>query len=184
MTTRQSELWIVSVVDLSGVPKSVVSPSRDEATSQFLHLAYLFVHATPDQRLRVVGDDEDAALTGMHLIWDSDDGGAVCLVSLTRAAVVRSAPGWSAAYRQNQTFASIAAEAQAALDATAGHLDPREVDRLSRSSAVFALNRPLAPLLVAGDERDVPPIELARARSVWEEMKAVDQYIEMKAVVR
>ncbi|WP_116328306.1 hypothetical protein [Cupriavidus taiwanensis] len=81
-------------------------------------------------------------------------------------------------------FVRIAAEAQAALDITAGHLDPREVDRLSNSAAVFALTRPLASLLAAGDEREVPAIELTRARAMWKEMKAVDQYIEMKAVLR
>ena len=178
------ELWAVTQIDISGVPQLAVTSSRDQAISHFLKMVYLFAHAAPDQKFKVIGDDDDAALTGLHLIWDHE-AGALCVASLTRPASIGSEPGWAPLERAKKDFADIAEEIQAALDLTAGKLAPDEVERLSFSSAAMALGRELAAEMLAEERQaDIKPVTQARAKKVWTEMAGVRQYIQMMARVR
>jgi hypothetical protein len=94
MAELSIELWAVTEVDISGVARTAVSTSRDQAIAHFLQLAYLFAHAAPDQQFKVVGNDYDAALTGLHLIWASE-AGPLCVASLTRPGSIGAEPGWA-----------------------------------------------------------------------------------------
>jgi len=175
------ELWAVTEIDISGVPHIAVTSSRDQAISHFFQMTYLFVHAAPEQKFRVIGDDDDAALTGLHLIWDHE-AGALCVASLTRPGSIGSQPGWAPVERAKKEFTEIAAEVQAALDLTAGKLAPNEVERLSFSSAAVALGRELAEEMLANERSaDIKPVTPARAKKIWAEMAGVRQYVQMMA---
>lgn len=180
MAELSIDLWAVTEINISGVPQVVVSTSRDQAISHFMEMAYLFAHAAPDQRFKVVGDDDDASLTGLHLIWDNESA-PWCVASLTRPGSIGSDPGWAPTERGAKEFTAIAAEIQAALELKAGKLDQAEIERLSFSSAAMALGRPLAVEMLDPEEpSDEPkPVTRARAKKIWDEMKSVRQYIQM-----
>lgn len=182
MADLEIELWAVTHVEISGVAHTAVTTSRDQAISHFFQQVYLFVHAAPDQKFRVIGDDYDAALTGLHLIWELEDG-AISVASLTRPASIGSESGWEAVKRSNKEFSEIAAEVQAALDMTAGKLDAEEIERLSFSSAAMALGRDLAEEILSGEQEDIKPVTQARAKRIWAEMAGVRQYVRMMARV-
>ena len=183
MAELSVELWAVTEIDISGVPHIAVSTSRDQAISHFLQLAYLFAHAAPDQTFKVVGDDFDAALTGLHLIWDSE-AGPLCVANLTRPGSLGSEPGWAPAERGNKEFSAIAAEIQAALDLAAGDLDPAEVERLGYSSAAMALGGGLAEEMLDHEHpSDAKPVSKTHAKKIWKEMGSVRQYVQMLARV-
>lgn len=183
MTELNIELWAVTEIDITGVPHIAVTSSRDQAISHFFQMTYLFAHAAPDQKFKVIGDDYDAALTGLHLIWDHE-AGALCVASLTRPGSIGSEPGWEPVKRERKEFAEIAEEIQAALDLTAGKLAPDEVERLSFSRASMALGRALAEEMLAEEQSaEIKPVTQARAKKIWAEMAGVRQYVRMMARV-
>lgn len=185
-TTLSADIFVVTVVDISGVPHSVISTSRDEAISYFMSQAYLFAHAAPDQVFRVIGDDFDASLTGLHLIWDAGESGAVAVVSLTRPGSIGSNPGWVAPDHSEKPFTQIGDAIDLALRSNAGSLDASEVRRLQFSRAAMAMRRSLADEMLHTEleSEDRPKVTEADAKRVWKEMAAVDQFVQMMAVVR
>ena len=178
------ELWAVTNTDLSGVTHVSVTSSRDEAVSQFMHSVYLFMHAAPDQRFMVVGDDYDAALTGLHLIWKSDDV-SISVASVTRPGSIGSNPGYVPFMTTERSFVDLADEMNAAIAQVHGKLEPEEIERLKFSSAAMAMGRYLAEALIETDESiEHKKISQAKTKRMWTAMKDVDQYISMMAVVR
>lgn len=138
METSNTELWVVSQTDMSGVARTVVSTSRSQAIAHFLRCVYLFMHAAPQDKFRVLGDDRDAVLAGLHLIWEREDV-SLCVASLTRPGVIGSDPDWSPTNRETGAFSVLAGEIQAAINLHAGKLDPAEVEQLSHSRAASIL---------------------------------------------
>jgi hypothetical protein len=185
MANLSVEMFAVTVVDLSGVSHVAVTTDRDQAISHFMLQAYLFAHAAPDQTFRVVGGDVDAALSGLHLIWDRKDGAAVELASLSIPGSIGASPGWVAPDYAKKSFFEIGSSLDAALRQHEGKLEPAEVERLRNSRAAFALGRPLAEVLISPDDADQAPIKVsqATAKRTWDAMASVDQYVEMLARV-
>ena len=184
MADLKIELWAVTKTDLSGVTHVSVTSSRDEAVSHFMHSVYLFMHAAPDQRFVVVGDDYDAALTGLHLIWTSDDV-SISVASVTRPASIGSNPGYVPFMTADKPFVDLADEMNAAIAQVHGKLDVREIESLKFSSAAMAMGRYLAEELVEPDDSiEHKKVSQAKAKRMWTDMKDVDQYVSMMAVVR
>lgn len=184
MTDLKIELWAVTQTDLSGVTHVSVTSSRDEAVSHFMHSVYLFKHAAPDENFVVVGDDYDAALTGLHLIWKSDDV-SISVASVTRPASIGSNQGYVPFFTGEKSFFDLADEMNAAIALVHGKLDPEDVERLKFSSAAMAMGRYLAEALIEPDESlEHKKVSQAKAKRMWTGMKDVDQYISMMAVVR
>lgn len=184
MTDLNIELWAVTNTDLSGVTHVSVTSSRDEAVSHFMQSVYLFLHAAPEQHFVIVGDDYDAVLTGLHLIWKSDDF-AISVASLTRPSSIGSNPGYLPFKTSDKSFVDLADEMNAAILQVHGKLESDEIDRLKFSSAAMALGQYLADELLKPDESvEHKKISHAKAKRMWTAMKDVDQYISMMAVVR
>lgn len=184
MADLKIELWAVTETDLSGVTHVSVTSSRDEAVSHFMLSVYLFKHAAPDQNFVVVGDDYDAALTGLHLIWRSEDI-SISVASVTRPASIGSNPGYIPFETGEKSFVDLADEMNAAAAHVHGKLDPEEIERLKFSSAAMAMERYLAEALIEPDESiEHKKVSQAKAKRMWTAMKGVDQYVSMMAVVR
>lgn len=178
------ELWAVTKTDLSGVSHVAVSSSRDQAVSHFMQTVYLFIHAAPDEKFTIVGDDWDAALTGLHLIWESEKA-TICVASLTRPGSIGSNPGYAPPAMSKRSFVDIADELKAAIAFGSNSLSPNDIERLKHSSAAMVLGRFLAEELLVPDESvDHKKVSLATAKRMWSSMGSVDQYIQMTAVVR
>ena len=184
MADLSIELWAVTETDLSGVTHVAVTSSRDEAVSHFMQSVYLFMHAAPEQKFIVVGDDADAALTGLHLIWKGDELDT-SLASVTRPASITSKPGYVPFAAGDASFADVAAEINAAIELNHGRLEPHEIRQLAHSSAAMTLFTPLAEeLSKLGETVEHKKVSKAKAKRMWAAMRDVDQYISMTVVVQ
>lgn len=178
------DLYAITTIDLSGVANVVLATSRDQAISHFMQITYLFAHAASDERFRVVGDDEDASLGGLHLIWETEDN-AIEVASLTRPGFVEPQDGWISPKYAQKSFVTIAQALDTALHSAAGTLPPAEVARLRNSRASFALHRPLAGEILSGwAALNLPgQVSPAAAKQAWESMASVKQFVGLTALV-
>lgn len=187
MAEIKVDLWVVTTVDISGVPHVAVTSSRDDAISNFLQITYLFIHAAPNEKFTVVGDDFDAALTGMHLIWEMD-GAPLCVASVSRPASIGNQEGYVPEERDKKNFVDLATEIQAAINMMTGRLDKKEIEKLQHSSAVLHLVHSMAETMIEDERSDrenrVEAVSPRKAKKTWSEMAEVRQYLQMTAIVQ
>lgn len=182
----ESGVFAVTTTDFSGVSHTTITRSRDTALASFFEMTYLLVHAAADGRFTVVGDDDDAVLTGLHLILGDGQENSACVLSLTTPGRVVDEPGSISLRKAGQTFTQIASEIQSAIDLHAGKLDEAEVERLKFSEAAFLLGTLLAEEML-NDARDAKSAQPApsetTAKRTWKEMTLVRQSVVMTARV-
>lgn len=184
MPELQRDLWSVTTVDISGFPTVTLAYGADDAISAFLHNTFIFVHLLPDANFRVVGEDDDAALSGLHLIEMGDgDSTSTCLLSLTKPACIELQEGIKGYQCQGEPeFAKIGSE----LDATVAYYNGRlkESDRTPfiKSHIAFRFFKPMSQAILEG----APPrhhIDVERMNILWRIMKQIRLWINFKAKI-
>ena len=133
-----TDIWCVTTIDCGGLPTTVLANSRDDAVSHFYHLTYLFLHAAPDMDFMVVGNDDDAALAGLHLLIKTEEG-HIPVLSLTKPGQLEKLKGSTIRRHGDRPFVEIAGDLQLVIEDKAGNLSQKDIDGLSRSGPAYAL---------------------------------------------
>ena len=182
----KKELWVVSLVDLGGLAHSSIAKNRDDAISAFMSHVYMFVHSFPEAAFRIVGDDEDATLTGLHCLMRLEEEW-LCVISMTSPASIQPQPGSSTFPWGDARFVQIAADIQTAVAKHQSLVSAEERARLSRSIVAILFTRNGAEALIEGAQENSEPtdkISADRAAKVWNAMGRVRQFVLAIATVR
>lgn len=179
--------WLVVENDLTGVPHVVASNDRAIAINYFLGVVYLHMHAAPNESFKVVGDDVDAALSGLHLLMQLDDSW-VCMAALTQPALIEPQEDYDTLAANAPDFASTAMLIQGAIENNHGKLDQATVEKLSHSLAAMHIYRPLADIIASEEADDcvqpAPEVQRTDIENTWRDMGRVKHMISMTAVVQ
>ena len=168
------DVWSITMTDDSTYPHVTQAIGRDNAIAAFMSQAYMFVHAHKGT-YSVVGEDNDAGLTGLHLIFQPEnvDDVTICAVSLASPMWIESQDGYKAPAWGDLELVGIAAHLQSAIDNT----KPSQTERNRLKVCEAALNWPrrLAEELLDGRTSgfEVSPAE---GRRIWKEMGQVRQW--------
>ena len=178
------ERWCVTMNDISGVPGVVIAPSRKVAIEHFMQTVYLFLHAAPDQLFRVIGNDDDAALAGLHLVMNVGEAW-VCLAALTRPGEIDPDCDLATEAGNAQSFVASASLIQSAIELTQGSLEVNEVERLSHSVAMLKVYRPLADIF-AKEVEEVGETQSQEEKAIktWDDMASIRHMVSLTATIK
>ncbi|SRR5581483_3165018 len=180
------ELWVVSLVDFGGLAHSTIAKNRDDAVAAFMSHVYMFVHSFPEAAFRIVGDDDDAALTGLHCLMRLEKEW-LCVISVTSPGVIEPQPGSTTFPWGDARFVQIAADIEGAVAKHQSLVSAEERERLRRSTVAVLFPRNGAEALIeAAQENDEPADKVSahRAAQVWNAMGRVRQFVHVTATVR
>lgn len=170
------ELYVLTVVDLGGNPRPVLTGSRDQGVQYFMQTAYAFAHLIPRGVLRVVGEENECGLptlTGLHLLWDAGEE-LYELAALTRPSRLDSAATTESCPFAGQDFTEIARALDAAVKVEPSLVTPAERARLKSDPAAHTLARRNGGLLFNFWDGDaVPAAHRADIIKTWNAMASV-----------
>lgn len=110
------EVWTITTTEISGFPHVEIARDRDQAIAAFMSMVYMFVHVHAGT-YTVVGEDNDVALTGLHLIFKPEGVDlTLCVVSLVSPMVIIPQEGYEPPAPMPAEFTDVAAYLQHALD--------------------------------------------------------------------
>jgi hypothetical protein len=173
-TAEDKDLWSITTTDFSGFPTVTLAIGMNNAIATFLQNSFMYVNLLSEAVLRVVGEEDDAALSGLHLIAEGDkNSDPTCLMSLVRPQMVELQEGISPFEMSTPPhFVRLGLD----LDATLAYFKGRikETDRIKCVKSLIAhqLMHPFAKEILKG-AKPRQHVSDEKMNRLWDYMQSV-----------